>query len=141
MKQVNKLMNEINYKSKLEDFVADLNLLLRDYFLFPDQNNGEFILHINTCKFDSGNDGCVIYLWFKWRGHNPHVIYHRVNSGFNLDVNEVCKLAYLEIFRNAFLAIDMVNCMKGENGNVINVLSFQTLFTSGLKKIYETESK
>ena len=120
----------MNYKEKLEEFIKDLNNLLSDTYLFPEQKRGRFWLSINDSI-----TGLVIDLWFKENGIN-HVIYHRAHGkSQGINHEQYFGQAYLEIFRNAFLAVDCVNKLQDGNERMVNVLSFNTLLTSGLEKL------
>lgn len=123
------------YKNKLIGFIYDLNKLVRDELRVSRPNTGEFLLKINDeVKFENGNIGVVVDLWFK-EGSINHVIYHSHLSGETIDLESFFRQVYMDIFKTALLSIDAIGCYKDVNGNVINILSFQTLLESGLEKL------
>jgi len=123
----------MTYKEKLTSFVEDLNTLLSDDYLFPKQERGRFVLSIEQGLLGDGNGGSIdcdkILLVFSEKGFN-HPIYLKTITSDN-----AYKLVYFEILRDAFLSIDAVGQMKDVYENDVNVLSFQTMLTSGLEKI------
>jgi len=127
----------MTYRSKLCELVDDLNRMANDKLRSPDKRSGEFELSIEDglmkVSDDRHEDCCRITLRYK-EGQMYHLIYSKTGNSSN----DFFYHTYFDILRSGILGIDSVGQMKDSFGHDVNLLSFATLLTEGLKKLKTT---
>jgi len=123
-----------DYKKKIEDLVEELNLVISDPMVFPEQRGNRFELTIDD-GIVSENGADVDYIEGHLRfidGDKNHAVM-RLRGRGSLDFY---RDFYLRAFRALFLTIDYVIPADEVNGTPqMAFLNFKTLATEGLKSL------
>jgi len=124
----------MDYRSKLCEFIDDLNRIGNDSIMFPFKTRGCFELSLEdglrNISEGISKDFCRVTLRYK-EGNEYHLIYTRLG----VESNDIFSLAYFDILRSGILGIDSVGQMKDSFGHDMNFLNFATLLTEGLQKL------
>jgi len=123
-----------DYKQKIEDLVEELNLVISDSRVFPEQRGNRFELTIiDGIVYENGT--YVDYIEGHLRfidGDKKHVVM-RLSGRASLDFYHEF---YFRIFRALFLTVDYIMPADELNGTPqMAFLSFKTLATEGLKSL------
>jgi hypothetical protein len=115
----------MDYKTKIEELVSDMNQLISDPMMFPTQRGGRFI-----SVFTTVNDTQRVYVAFK-EGNVEHSIYASGNIG-GMSEDEYYTNVYFRVLRNLLFSEDMLTTKES---GWPSMLSLKTLANEGLQKL------